>query len=121
MADFGKLRRKGSSLGAPPTIDEASENLQAPEVAPVAPEPIRSAEPTAAPAAPPPAAVPAIEPPPPRRDGRTLRKTNRTVAFATRVSTEWDNRIRDIAERDGLMLVEVLERALDAYEKHRER
>ena len=76
-------------------------------------------EPATAPAVPPPTTVPAIEPSPPRRDGRTLRKTNRTVAFATRVSTEWDNCIRDVAERDGLMLVEVLECALDAYEKHR--
>ena len=50
-----------------------------------------------------------------------MRRTNRTVAFATRVSPEFDNRVRNIAERDGLMLVEVLERALDAYEKHRER
>ena len=54
-----------------------------------------------------------------RRDGRTLRRTNRTVAFATRVTAEWDERIRDIAERDGLRLVEVLERALDAYEHGR--
>ena len=111
MADFKKFARKG--LGAPPPLDEASDNLQAPEVAPVAPEPVQFMEPTAAPTAP--------SPPLPRRDGRTLRKTNRTVAFATRVSTEWDNRIRDIAERDGLMLVEVLERALDAYEENRSR
>ena len=59
------------------------------------------------------------EPPRARRDGRTLRRTNRTIAFATRVSAEWDDRIRDIAERDGLKLVEVLEKALDAYEHGR--
>ena len=47
------------------------------------------------------------------------RRTNRTIAFATRVTAEWDERIRDIAERDGLRLVEVLERALDAYEHGR--
>jgi len=51
-----------------------------------------------------------------RRDGRALRRTNRTLPFATRVSPEFDNRLRDIAERDGLKLVELLERALDAYE-----
>jgi hypothetical protein len=39
------------------------------------------------------------------------------VQFATRVSPEFDERIRQIAERDGLLLVEVLERALDALEK----
>jgi hypothetical protein len=32
------------------------------------------------------------------------------------VSPAFDERLRDIAERDGLLLVEVLERALDAYE-----
>jgi hypothetical protein len=32
------------------------------------------------------------------------------------VSPEFDQRLRDIAERDRLLLVEVLERALDAYD-----
>jgi hypothetical protein len=50
------------------------------------------------------------------RDGRSARRTRRIVQFATRVSPEFDERLRDIAERDGLLLVEVLERALDAYE-----
>ena len=50
------------------------------------------------------------------RDGRSARRTGRTVQFATRVSPEFDERLRVIAERDGLLLVEVLERALDAYE-----
>ena len=101
-----------------------SQNLQAPEVAPIAPEP------QPAPVAPPkpprgtPVSVSETTPEPAetlraRRDGRTLRRTNRTIAFATRVSAEWDDRIRDIAERDGLKLVEVLERALDAYEHGR--
>lgn len=49
-------------------------------------------------------------------DGRTMRRSGRTVQFATRVSPEFDERIRQIAMRDGLLLVEVLERALDAYE-----
>jgi hypothetical protein len=38
------------------------------------------------------------------------------VQFATRVSPEFDQRIRQIAMRDGMLLVEVLERALDAYD-----
>lgn len=97
MADLSKLKKRGT-LGAPPSQEEASANLQAPEVAP----------------------RPAAEPEAPRRDGRRLRRTNRNVAFATRVSPEFDTRIRDIAERDGLLLVEVLERALDAYERERQ-
>ena len=122
MADFGKIRR---SLPAPPTMEEASQNLQAPEVAPIAPEVAAPPEPVPEPPKPEPApTVPLAPPPAPeapraRRDGRTLRRTNRTIAFATRVSAEWDERIRDIAERDGLKLVEVLERALDAYEHGR--
>lgn len=94
MADLSKLKKRGT-LGSPPTEDEASPNLSAPEVAPPAP----------------------AEPARPRRDGRSARRTNRTLPFATRVSQEFDNRIRDIAERDGLLLVELLERAIEAYER----
>ncbi len=109
MADFGKIKRSG--LGAPPLLDEASQNLRAPELAPVTPELL------AKPSSPEPLpAKPELEPGRARRDGRTLRRTNRTIAFATRVSPEFDERLRDIAERDGLKLVEILERALDAYE-----
>ena len=50
-----------------------------------------------------------------RRDGRSARKTNRTLAFATRVTPAFDQEIRDIAEREGLKLVEVLEKAVEAY------
>lgn len=89
MADVSGLR-KVHRLGAPPTLSEASNNLSAPEVAPT----------THA-----------------RRDGRSLRRTHRVIPFATRVSPEFDSEIRRIAERDGVMLVEVLERALDAYER----
>jgi hypothetical protein len=94
MADVSKLKRR--SLGAPPPLEEASANLQAPEVAPA------------------PAAAASL---PPRLDGRSARRTNRTLQFATRVTPEWDGRLRALAQRDGLMLVEVLERALALYEK----
>ena len=115
MADLSKLKR--GTLGAPPPMDEASPNLQAPEVAP---SPVPS--PASAAPEPEPAPAPHIEPPRPRRDGRSARRTHRTLPFATRVSPEFDNRVRDIAERDNLMLVEVLERAVDAYERlHRKR
>lgn len=98
MADLSKLKRK-SSLPPPPAIDEASLNLEAPEHAPAAP-------------------VSALSPKQ-RVDGRTLRRTNRTIQLATRVTAEFDERLRSIALRDGLLIVEVLERALDAYDASR--
>jgi hypothetical protein len=54
-----------------------------------------------------------------RIDGRSLRKTGRTIQLATRVSWEFDEKLRYIAQRDGLKLVEVLEQALEAYEEAR--
>lgn len=97
MADVSKLKalKSRADLGQPPTLEEASSNLSAPEVAPAGP-----------------AATPQK-----RIDGRSARKTNRTVQFATRVSPEWDSRIRAISIRDGKLLVEILEEALDFYEK----
>jgi hypothetical protein len=92
MANLSKLK----GLGTPPAKEEASPNLAAPEVAPLAPESVRTSK---------------------RRDGRSAKRTHRTLPFATRVSPEFDNGLRDIADRDGLLLVEVLERALDAYEE----
>lgn len=89
MADASKLKRKGT-LGAPPPIEEASNNLQAPEATP----PITG-----------------------KIDARSLRRSGRTMQFATRVSPEFDARIRRIAQREGLLLVEILEKALDVYEK----
>jgi hypothetical protein len=111
-------------LGAPPPLEEASQNLKAPEIAPViAPEAI-----------PPHAAITPL-----RRhqaagkgqertnhgktrlDGRSLRKSGRTLQFATRVSWDFDDKLREIAQREGLKLVEVLERGLDAYEAARKK
>jgi hypothetical protein len=112
MADLTKLKRR-SSLGTPPPLAEASPNLEAPEMAPPAP-PVRRMT---------------VVPPPasragegaPRRDGRSARRSGRTLQFATRVSPEFDNRLRAVAERDGKLLVEVLEDALEAYEQSRQR
>jgi hypothetical protein len=89
MADASKLKRR-HTLGAPPSIEEASENLKTPEATPPATS---------------------------RIDARSLRRSGRTLQFATRVSPEFDARIRSLAQREGLLLVEVLERALAAYEK----
>ena len=92
MADVSKFRRR-STLGNPPPPDEASPNLGQPEAAPATRKRVM--------------------------DGRTARRTNRTIQFATRVTPEWDERIRTVAQRDGLLLVEVLEQALDCYEAAR--
>jgi hypothetical protein len=99
MADLSKLKRR-NTLGDPPPIEEASQNLQTPETGAAVIQP---------------AALPHEEHH--RIDGRSLRKTGRTVQFATKVSLEFDDKLRRIAQRDGLLLVEVLERALDAYEE----
>ena len=103
MADFSKLKRR--TLGVPPPLAEASTNLEQPEVAPVAAELTSAAEHK------PDASIYR------RPDGRSLRRSNRVVQFATRVTPEFDQRIRTIAEREGLLIVEVLERALEAYER----
>ena len=122
MADLSKLRRR-TTLGTPPSPAEASQNLQVPELA-AAGDPPAAAPPHAATPAPAPASrqeAEAPQRPPPRRrlDARSLRKTGRTLQLATRVSWEFDDKLRRIAQRDGLKLVEVLERALEAYEAAR--
>ena len=101
MADLSKLKRR-NTLGDPPPIEEASQNLRTLETAAAVIQP---------------AASPHEEHH--RIDGRSLRKTGRTVQFATKVSVEFDDKLRRIAQRDRLLLVEVLERALEAYEEAR--
>jgi hypothetical protein len=113
MADFTKMKGRRSSLGAPPPAAEASPNLKAPETAPsppVAPRLPVKAPPKSE------SGAPAGEGARPR-DGRSARRTGRTLQFATRVSPEFDQRLRDIAAREGRLLVQVLEDALDAYEQ----
>lgn len=111
MADASKLKSlRRSGLGAPPSADEARVDL--------APEPPRAAllNTEAAVVELPPRRTEAAVSQRGRIDGRTMRRSGRTVQFATRVSPEFDERIRQIAMREGMLLVEVLERALDAYE-----
>lgn len=57
---------------------------------------------------------------PGKEDGRSARATGRTQQFATRVTSEFHDKLRAVADRDGLKLVEVLEEAVDAYERDRE-
>ena len=122
MADLSKLRRR-NTLGAPPPLEEASQNLQAPEIAPVmeppAEVPHRATVPSQEPASAPENATPQPPHQQLRIDGRSMRKTGRTIQLATRVSWEFDEKLRSIAQRDGLKLVEVLEQALEAYEEAR--
>jgi hypothetical protein len=94
MADASKLKGM-RGLGAPPERDEARADL----VIPSAREPGVQ-----------PAAVTRI-------DARTLRRSGRTVHFATKVTPEFDNRLREIAAATGKMLTEILEEALRAYER----
>ncbi|MCT4709064.1 hypothetical protein MUA04_02395 [Enterobacteriaceae bacterium H11S18] len=112
MADASKLKAKRpgrGNLGSPPGPDEVATSLNAPEIAPAPIEPVSSPVPATS--------TEPTETPYVRRDGRSARKTHRTLAFATRVTPEFDNEIRDIAEREGLKLVEVLENAVAAYKK----
>ena len=95
MADVSKLKRK--TLGAPPPMEEASTNISSPEVAPTPLTPVPGQA--------------------KRVDGRSARRSHRTLQFATRVRPDWDAELRALAQRDGLLLVEVLERALDLYKK----
>lgn len=51
-----------------------------------------------------------------RIDARTLRKTGRTVSLSLRVTPAFDRAIREIAQAEGLLLAEVLERAVKALQ-----
>ena len=122
MANLAKLKRR-NTLGTPPPFEEASQNLQAPEIVPVVTSPAVSSRGEAVPVRKP-VGEQEGNPPHPhdtqyRIDGRSLRRTGRTLQLATRVSWEFDDKLRRIAQRDGLKLVEVLERALEAYEAAR--
>ncbi|HLG63098.1 MAG TPA: hypothetical protein VKY19_14255 [Ktedonosporobacter sp.] len=100
MADLSKLKKR-NSLGAPPSFEEASLNLAAPEIAPILPQPQQADS--------------EIQ----RIDGRSLRKTDRNVQFATKVRQVFDERFRSIAARDNLVFGDLLEKMLDAYEANR--
>ena len=55
-----------------------------------------------------------------RVDGRSLRATGRTEQFATRVAPEWKERLNRLAKETGLRYVEILEKALDEFERTRQ-
>lgn len=102
MADASKLKRK-SSLGAPPPVEDASPNLHQPETAP----------------------APAVASTPPTAytrafDGRSHRRTHRTLQLNLKVTPQFDALLREIADRENLLLAEVLEKALFQYQETHE-
>ena len=120
MADASKLKTKRArgGLGVPPGPDEVATSLNAPEIAPaVAATDVQIQQADLSPVHHDPVGTQTVTEAYTRRDGRSARKTNRTLAFATRVTPALDQEIRDIAEREGLKLVEVLEKAVEAYKE----
>ena len=87
MVDISKLKKK-SRLGTPPLSSAIKNNLHQPET--LGGEGV---------------------------DGRSLRKTGRTQQLATRVTPDFYNKVRIIAARDKIKIVELLERAVEVYEK----
>ena len=53
-------------------------------------------------------------------DGRSKRASGRTEQIATRVTAEVRDQIRAVAERDGILIGELMEKAVDAYEREHE-
>ena len=89
MADLSKFKKK--NLGVPPSLSDAGNNLSAPEIAPLDDY----------------------------VDGRTKRKTGRTEQLATRVTSDFHKKVKMLAARDELKIVELLEKSIDLYEsKH---
>lgn len=94
MADASKLKYLKKTLGNAPKLEEASNNLYAPESAPLQ-ESINSYQ---------------------KMDGRSMRRTNRTIRFATTVTPEFDYTLRKVASEKNMLLSEVLEEALKLYQ-----
>jgi hypothetical protein len=121
MADASKLKRFGSP---PPSIDEARADL-IPNPPAVASEPEVKPPPKVEAATP---AQPPVRQPEPqpeiedyeRVDGRTLRKTGRTIPFSTRLNADTDRLIRRIAGKHGILIAEVVERGTLLLQKELE-
>lgn len=99
MNNFKKLKEKKrkTRLPAPPTPDQAGNNLEEPEIAPAHPSAYTARADLT--------------------DGRSLTKTGRTESFATRVTPEFKKKVKQIAARDGLKIVELLEIAVELYDE----
>ncbi len=94
MVDLKNLKKKKSvknRFGKPPSVDEAGENLEAPEAAPV----VKKTKPTK----------------------KARAKTARTAQFATRVTPEFLKAFKAQAFKEELKIVELLEASFEAYKK----
>ncbi len=109
MADMTRVirRNKPNPMGLPP--EEASDNLSQPELAPAAPAPAPSV----------PAPVMVVQAPLDGRSLRRRRRNRRTIVFSSRVTPEFHDTMLRIAEEDEILIVEVLEQALEALEEKR--
>lgn len=106
MADFGKAqskKKKPNRFGTPPSIEEASNNLEAPEHAPTAPEKVGEA--------PKKKTV--------KKKAVKASKPSRTVPFNHKVTPEFEREFKMVALEDRLKLVELLEASFQAYKKAR--
>lgn len=94
MNDFAKIKNRTtkSRFGAPPTIENAPENLAQPETAPIAPEEI---------------------------DGRSKRATGRTEQFATRITPSLKKWLKIEAALRGISQSELLEYMRVIYESNK--
>lgn len=90
MADFSSLMKK-NRLGLPPQANEIKNNLQLPESHDVVEDLI---------------------------DKRTLKKTGRTHQLATRVKFDFYKRVKRLALDNDITIAELLEKAIDSYEKY---
>jgi hypothetical protein len=124
MANMSKLKRRGT-LGAPPSVEEASSNLEQPETAPAPAAEVESkpvsikAEKPATKKIKTPAATSAPTPKqeePPIIDGRTLRRKGRTVQFNARVTPEFHQRMFRLVAAEDRPAVDILEDMLALYE-----
>lgn len=93
MVNANKLKSFKNTLGQAPSETEASRNIFEPEA--IVENKVRSL------------------------DGRRLRNSRRTVQLGTRVTPEFSEKIKRIADEDDMLIIEVLERALNYYEKVR--
>lgn len=100
MADLSKLKKR-NRFGYPPLIEEAGDNLSAPEIAPAA-QVVEAEESTS-------------------KVERLARRTGRTEAFGTRVSSDFLKDFKRIAFEDELKFVELLELSLEAYKAQRKK
>lgn len=118
MASFGEAsKRKPGKLdmAVPPGPDETKGVLREPEHAPSAAPPV--AQIARVPVAQ--GSVGALQPDHATAERRVRpdKKTNRSVQIVTRFTPEFNRRLRALAKRDGLLLCEVIEKALVLYEK----